>query len=427
MGRTAIIVDPYHIPHQDDRGYASAFRARGVEPIAVLSTPEPLPAFRHRWFPEDFAATHFHDGNMEKLAATVRAYDPVCIVPDREVGVELAAELTEAVLPGTGNVPGSATAQRDKAAMVEALERAGVPHLRTIASDDMDVIAGWLRANDLTGRRIVLKPPKCAGAEDVCVVEPGQDWRPAFSRILGTVNHLLLVNDRVVVQEFAEGTEYIVDLYSVDGRHGLVDACVYRMRSRDGQIGIYDLVDFLDPGDPVVERLAAYTKDAAQACGIRNGCTHAEVMMTKDGPRLIELGARTSGSCMMISGSLATGENHIDRTVKHRVDGEFTDGYQLLRQVRTAWLAADRGGIVRNADILGEIFGLPSVHSASVPDIGATVPMTTGVATSIGWVIFGAPAWDAIEADYRRVRELEGQLVVEPADPVTSPAAEMMG
>lgn len=415
MRRTAIIVDPYHIPHEDDRGYASAFRARDVEPVAVLSTAEPLAALRHRWFPGDFAAVHYYDGDIGKLVDAVRAYDPVCIVPDREVSVELAAALTEAVLPGAGNVPGSATAQRDKAVMVEALARAGVPHLRTIASDDMDVIAGWLRANDLAGRRIVLKPPKCAGAEDVCVVEPGQDWRPAFTRILGKVNHLNLVNDRVVVQEFAAGTEYIVDLYSVDGRHGLVDTCVYRMRSKDGQIGIYDTADFLAPADPLVKGLAAYTMDAADACGIRNGCTHAEVMITSGGPRLIELGARTSGSCMMISGSLATGDNHIDRTVRHRLDGEFRDGYTLLRQVRTAWLASERAGTLRNAEILGEVFELPSVHSASVPEPGAVLPMTTGVATSIGWVIFGAPTWEPIEADYRRVRELEKQLVIEAA------------
>lgn len=53
--------------------------------------------------------------------------------------------------------------------------------------------------------------------------------------------------------------------------------------------------------------------------------THAEVMMTSEGSRLFVPGAFTSGSFTMISGSLATGENQVGRTVKHRQDGHFCD------------------------------------------------------------------------------------------------------
>lgn len=42
MDRWAVVVDGYHLRDGDDRGFASAFRARGVRPVTVMSTPEPL-------------------------------------------------------------------------------------------------------------------------------------------------------------------------------------------------------------------------------------------------------------------------------------------------------------------------------------------------------------------------------------------------
>lgn len=414
LDRYAIIVDAYHVPFGDSRGFASAFTKRGVTPIAVLSTPEVREAYRERWFPEDFAAVHHYDGDFEKLAATVKSYDPICIVPGLEPGVELTGKLIDTILPGTGNLPGSAPLQRDKALMAQALARAGLPYLRTIRSGDVDEVAAWLSGSGMEGRPLVIKPPSSGGAEDVCLIEAGQDWRTYFSQLVGTVNKFGDVNDSVVVQEYAEGTEYIVDLYSVNGQHGLVDACVYQKRMRDGQIGIYDVADYLGPDEPVLAPLAEYTKRAATACGIRNGSTHAEVMMTPDGPRLIELAARCSGSCMMISGKLATGDNQIDRTVAHYVDGTFTPGYQKLREVRTAWPAVPNDGILRNIEIFDQVRRLPTFHAMSLPENGTFVRLTTDMRTSLGWIILDAPDWDAIETDFRLIKELESRLVVEP-------------
>ncbi|MFD0385918.1 ATP-grasp domain-containing protein [Streptomyces stramineus] len=228
-----------------------------------------------------------------------------------------------------------------------------------------------------------------------------------FHHILGLVNGFLLRNETVIVQEFLEGPEYIVDLYSVDGRHGLVDTCVYAKHDRGPRIGIYDVADFLPPDHPDVAVLAAYTMRAADAVGIRNGSTHAEVIMTAEGPRLVELAARYSGSCMMLSGSLATGDNQIERTVRHLLDGEFTPGFRLVREVRTLWLCADFAGPVRHMEILRRIAELPTVRNLSVPPEGKEVPMTNDVTTSLGWVIQSAADWASIEKDSARIRELE--------------------
>lgn len=409
MQRYAVIVDGYHVPYGDNRAFASAFRSRGVRPVAVMSTPQPLEKFVRKatWFPEDYEAVHYYDGDFDKLLALIRKYDPVCIVAGNERGVELTADLVEVLMPQFGNVPGSALAQRDKGEMIRALERHGVPTPLTISTAEPRAVSDWIRGNGLLDQALIVKPPKSAGTDNVHLVEPGGDWRQYFDTILGARNGFDITNDSVIVQEYLEGPEYIVDLYSANGQHGLVDALVYSKHSRGARIGIYDTADFLPPDHPDVRVLFDYVAAAATAVGIRNGSTHAEVIMTSAGPRLVELAARYSGSCMMLSGLHATGDNQIERTVRHALDGAFEPWFRLEREVRTAWLCSDHAGPVRDMHVLAAIADLPTVHAISIPPDGKPMPITNDVTTSLGWVIQGADSWAEIEADYRRLRELE--------------------
>jgi len=411
MKQYAVIIDGYHMRYGDNRAFASAFRARGVLPVTVMSTPEPLEKFvrKSTWYPDDYEAVHFYDGNFAKLLEIVEGYHPVCVVAGNERGVELTAAIVDELMPHFGNVPGSAVAQRDKGEMARALERHGVPGPKTISSGDPGEVAEWILANGLSRLPLIVKPPKSAGTDNVHLVEAEGDWHRYFDKILGTRNGFGITNDTVIVQEYLEGPEYIVDLYSVDGRHGLVDTCVYTKHNRGARIGIYDTADFLPPHHPDVRLLADYVKRASTAVGIRNGSTHAEVILTADGPRLVELAARYSGSCMMLSGLLATGDNQIERTVRHALDGAFEPGFTMAREVRTAWLCADRSGPVRHMATLEAIGELPTVHAMSIPPEGKPMPVTNDVTTSLGWVIQGAGSWDEIERDYRQIRELENE------------------
>jgi hypothetical protein len=80
-----------------------------------------------------------------------------------------------------------------------------------------------------------------------------------------------LVNTAVLVQEYAEGTEYLVDSYSVDGRHELVDVCRYTKISRGDKIGIYRRIDFLEAGHPEVLAIWPYTQQVLDAVGSVSG------------------------------------------------------------------------------------------------------------------------------------------------------------
>lgn len=408
--RPAVIVDPY----SSGSGLASAFRERGVACVAVRTAPEAPAPLRSTWRPQDFDAVYVFDGDLARLAAAVAAHDPRCIVAGAEPGVELADALVDAVLPATGNSPGMSAARRDKYLMALALQAAGMSCLRQVCTDRHADVEAWISENGLGGRRLVVKPPKSGGTEDVYVVEAGGDWRVHFDHILGRTNVLGLCNDAVLVQEFAAGTEYIVDTYSVDGRHGLVDVCRYAKASRGERIGIYDRVDFVAPEDTAVAPLVAYTQRVLDALGIRNGAAHAEVMMTADGPFLIEVGARPAGAAHQELARLATGDSQIERCAAHWVGEVFRSGYELRRGVRAVFLSSPRAGVLRNVEVLDAIDELPAFHSKTVLFAnGDVVPATVDLATPLGLVVLVSEDDSRLRADYEAIKDLEAQLQVE--------------
>jgi len=404
----AVIVDPL----STGQDYPEAFRAAGLTPVAVLSA-EPNDFTRASWHPERFEHVHRFDGDLDALAAELRSYEPVALVPGAECGVPLYDRLEPLVLPGTGNVTDLSAARFDKGAMGAAVAAAGVPNLRQFCSDDPDLVEKWLVEGGLVDREFVIKPANSAGTDNVHLVSPGDDWRSLVEGITGQVNQAGRVTDAVVVQEYARGVEYLVDSYSIDGEHGLVDVCRYTKYGRGDRIGIYDRVDFLAPEDREVRLLWPYVRQVLDAVGIRNGCGHAEVMLTADGPRLIEIGARPAGGGHQLICDLATGDNQIRRTVAHRARGEFRSGYELRRFVRGVFISAQRAGVWHNAEVFNGVDALPTYYAKNFPSgTGDVVRATEDLGSFLAWVILAGPDEAAIDADYGLIRGWEQQIEI---------------
>src|ERR1043165_7688628 len=101
MQRYVVIVDPFGTGQE----YHAAFGEHGVEVVAVISSPEVPGPYQSSWHPEKYPHTHVFTGDAAALAATLRGYDPICLIPGSEIGVEVAEALVELVVPGTLNVP----------------------------------------------------------------------------------------------------------------------------------------------------------------------------------------------------------------------------------------------------------------------------------------------------------------------------------
>jgi biotin carboxylase len=408
-----VVVDPVGTGQE----YPTAFAEAGVATVAVLSGAEPIHHFQGSWHPEKFAHIHRFGGDLDKLAGAVGRHDPLCVVAGAETGVELADALCERVLPGTGNPPappGTLCPRRNKWAMAQAVERAGLPHLRQFCSADPAEIARWLAGTGLSQRRLVLKPPNSGGTDDVHFVPPGQDWRPYFDQIYGKLNTLELRNDAVLVGEYVEGTEYMIDSYSVDGAHGLVDVCRYVKSQRGDRLGLYDLVEFLAPDHPAVAEVWPYAQRVLDAVQVRNGCAHTEVILSPEGPRFLEVGARPAGGGHQMITTLATGDNQVRRTVQHRVHGRHQPSYQLVQHVCSVVINSPAAGVWRNPELFDQAKSLPTYWADHFEGrSGEPVPASVDFVTYLGWVVLAGPDQAAVAADYRHLKELERQIRID--------------
>ena len=94
-------------------------------------------------------------------------------------------------------------------------------------------------------------------------------------------------NRGVLLQEFLEGTEYIVDHVSCDGVHKTTMLWMYDFQEVNGHRVC--IAQRPVPFDDAMAELVAYTRQCLNALGVRNGASHTEVMWTSGGPCLVEV------------------------------------------------------------------------------------------------------------------------------------------
>ncbi len=113
-------------------------------------------------------------------------------------------------------------ARRNKFFMGEKVRDAGVRAVQQCLCTSVAEMLLFLEGlpRDAEGRqRSVVKPVQSAGTDDVFLCTTVEEAVTAFTRILGKINGLGLLNDAVLVQEFLQGKEYVIDKVSRDGVH----------------------------------------------------------------------------------------------------------------------------------------------------------------------------------------------------------------
>ncbi len=410
LGRVVVVVDPYSSGNQ----WAPALRAAGLVPVAVMAAAAVPAIYTATFVPDDFTVVVRSAEGGTDVADRLRPLDPLAVLPGAESGVELADRLAAALTPRRANIPALAAARRHKGAMAAAVAAAGLPVVRHVCSADPARIADWLAGSGLAGRDVVVKPPKSGGTDDVILVRAGQDWRPAFDRVLGAENQMGGVNSEVMVQEYMAGVEYVVDTCTVDGVHTLVDICRYRKGDNGGHMAVYDWMEWLPPDTPGHQQLTGYALGVLDAVGVRFGAAHTEIMLTAAGPRLVEVNARVAGGGVPRFCREATGDSQIDRLVRHLAGArDIPASFTLRRTVRGVLFRAGTAGVLRNAEEYEHVRELAS-HHASVINVrsGDRVPVTSDLATShaLGYAVLAHDRPEQVDADYDEIRRIEARL-----------------
>ena len=233
----------------------------------------------------DLAAT------IESIKAKAGTRDIVACLAGGEAGVDFADALSEALGLRTNgtDIPN----RRDKKLQQELIKAAGLRSVRQAGSDKLDEsIEAFMQEEQFP---IVLKPTESAGSDGVKLCHSVQEAKEHFNSLMKSQ----MVNGghcpAVLCQEFLRGKEYVVDHVSRDGVHKTMMVWVYDKRPANGSAFVYFGCLPVDLQSPEAKILIPYVRGVLDALGIRNGPSHGEVMMTPDGPCLVEMNCRARG------------------------------------------------------------------------------------------------------------------------------------
>jgi len=316
-----LIVDPYGSGGKLVDSFKQKFKEdEEVAIVYIQSTPEPfssmpVPAF------EKYDDRIIFTGDMEAMIATIKKkYEVVAVLAGQEPGVELADALSEQLGLVSTNGTKKSAARRDKYEMVKAIAEAGLAAPKFIKSSDLSEILEWIPSN--TDYPVVLKALRSAGTDGVYISRNERELREAFAKLIGSTSIYDDVNNAILVESFLKGEEYVVNAVSKDGTHYVTDVWMYQKRFIPGHGNVYDK-EMLQAADlPEIQQLIEYNAKVLDALQINNGPSHAEIMLTPEGPVLVEVGARISGVIHPALYNACVGHNQIDLTIDCYADAD---------------------------------------------------------------------------------------------------------
>jgi len=364
---------------------------------------------------------------------------------ESDSGLDDAERLGEALGLCPARHDGRNPARRDKFLMNEAVAAAGLDTVRQRScgtADEAEEFARGLGLGDEDSggdgaAMAVVKPLRGVASDDVHLCRTLPSVRSAFGKIEGSQvfgSARSETYDRVLVQEFARGTEYAVDVVCRDGERKAVALWRYDKRPVNGAPFVYHATRLVPAGgvddpDRVGRAVCEYAFEALDALGVRWGLSHVEVI-AGPGPdgtvrtRLVEVNCRQHNADFVPLTNAVVGYNALDVVVDAHLgelggDGGWDD-------VPTLPSTRAHGAIVHlvshvegritdiNYDVLAEMEGLPSVVDMHVypqfMEVGNEVERTVDIRTDSGWIHLLNSDGDEFEGDYERIVELQRRM-----------------
>lgn len=216
----------------------------------------------------------------------------------------------------TGISYDSAIKATDKGEMIKAFETEGVEHpwyFVISGIEELEVVI------DKITYPCISKPVDNAGSRGVVLITDKSELQEAvfYSSSNGR-------NGKVIIEEYLQGDEVSVEIMTVNG-------VVHVLQVTDKlTTGIPHFVEMGHSQpcrlrDSNISKIYDLATKAVKAIGIENGPAHVEIMLTKEGPKMIELGARMGGDCITTHlVPLSTGIDMVKATINIAL-GETAD------------------------------------------------------------------------------------------------------
>ena len=196
----------------------------------------------------------------------------------------------------------------NKYEMRKALKREGVPIPLFFKASNYEEAK---KCTENFNGRFIIKPADNSGSRGICLVENKAKVHEAY--LYSKSNSR---NGDVVIEEYMEGPEVSVETLTIDGTCHVIQITDKLTTGAPHFVEMgHSQPSMLD--DETKEKIRRITIAANKAIGIKNGPSHTEIIVTKEGPKIVELGARLGGDCITTHlVPLSTGVDMVDSCIK---------------------------------------------------------------------------------------------------------------
>jgi biotin carboxylase len=413
--KVAVVVTPYSTGCM----VAQEIQKRGYLLIAVwtigfaevMKTHVPKACGRMDYFAEIDQADTLEE-TKKRLSEAAKGHEIFCCFAGGEAGVDFADAFSEylGVLSNGTDIPN----RRDKYVQQELIRKAGLRAVRQAGGTKLEDVESFLQSESYP---IVLKPTESAGSDGVKLCYTYEDAVQHFQKLMKSQ----LVNGgecpSVLCQEFLKGDEYVVDHVSRDGIHKTVMLWVYDKRKANGGDFVYFGMKPVNPTTEEAKIMINYVRRTLDVLGIKHGPSHGEVMMTSEGPCLVEMNCRAHGGdgawrplARALTGGYSQVEGAADSFCDPKAFNKLPDRppYPFKAAGQVVMLVSFSKGKVKSTPGFEVLRMLPScVHMDGLVQPGAEVDYTQDLITCIGQMVVMHPDADIVKRDIEFIRLME--------------------
>jgi L-amino acid ligase len=329
------------------------------------------------------------------------------VIPGSCSGVASSDRIAEALgLPHNDTT--RVSARRDKSDMKEAALAAG---LRCADFKRCRTESDLLEFMSSHHFPVILKTPAGAFTSDVHVCGDMDALLEHHRVIVSRPDIWGKTPEFSLIEEFLSGTEYAVNLFADGDDVRVTDIWCYEKaevtRASKWNFGYHAMLQ--PPDSPTSIALAKYAVALAKAVGIRIGPAHAEIKIDKDGPVMIEIGARLAGAKMPLMTQEFSNFDPVSAMIDVFVEGRIEVDYpvRFRKSVAIGLFPTESSGELKQVVGIDEIEGLPSYHSHFLNEtlLNPVIPTTNvGGVPLIVWMAHGDP--DVLRRDIASARTL---------------------
>lgn len=199
----------------------------------------------------------------------------------------IAVATTKLGLPGISY--DTAVKCTDKGEMIKAFSVAGVEHPWFIIVENKEELKSKYPEIKYP---CVIKPTDNAGNRGVCFISNEVELLNNLDYVFNNSR-----SGRVIIEEYMEGKEVSVEIIAYKGMVHILAVTDKLTMGKPYFVEIGHSQQSMLPQEDV-NRIKDLAIRAVKSVGIDNSPAHVEIMLTKDGPKMVELGSRMGGGCI---------------------------------------------------------------------------------------------------------------------------------